>query len=314
MATVDTAIKPGAPVPSTTRLGGTSADTGQRSGLLLAAPFVVLYLLFLIGPLIYGIIMSFFNASTVSKGLGGFTGFDNYQETLTSSDFWHSMWHTVQFTIYTTPPLVIIALALALLTERVRRGKWFYRFAYFAPYVVPSAAVVLVWAWIYAPGIGLATKVLSYVGITAPNWTGSPSWAMISVAILTVWWTLGFNYILYLAGLQDISKDVYDAASLDGAGTWSQMRHITIPLLNKTTALVLALQIVASLKIFDQIYLLTQGGPNFSTRPALEYVYDIGFTDFRAGYAAAASMVYFLVILIASLIWLALSQDRSKES
>jgi multiple sugar transport system permease protein len=312
MAT-DTAVKPGPP-PAPTRAADTSTDTGQRSGLLLVAPFMVLYLLFLIGPLVYGIIMSFFNASTVSNGLGGFTGLGNYQEAFTSSDFWHSMWHTVQFTIYTTPPLVIISLALALLTERVRRGKWFYRFAYFAPYVVPSAAVVLIWTWMYTPGIGLATKVVSWFGLTAPNWTGSPSWAMISVAILTVWWTLGFNYILYLAGLQDISKDVYDAAALDGASTWNQMWHITIPLLNKTTALVLALQIVASLKIFDQIYLLTQGGPNFSTRPALEYVYDIGFTDFRAGYASAASMIYFVVILIASLVWLLLSQRRPKES
>jgi multiple sugar transport system permease protein len=309
---VDTAIRPGtAPAPRRSR---PTSDTGQRTGLLLAGPFLVLYLLFLIGPLIYGIIMSFFNASTVRTGLGSLGGFGNYREVLSSSDFWHSMWHTVLFTIYTTPPLVVLALVLALLTERLRRGRWFYRFAFFAPYVVPSAAVVLIWAWMYTPGIGLLTKALSYVGITAPIWTGTPTWAMFSVALMTVWWTVGFNYILYLAGLQDVPKEVYDAAALDGASAWSQMRHITIPLLNKTTALVLALQIIASLKIFDQIYLLTGGGPNFSTRPALEYIYDVGFTDYRAGYAAAASMVYFAVILVASIIWLLLSQIRVKEA
>jgi multiple sugar transport system permease protein len=313
MAT-DAALTPGALQAAREPRRPRKTDTGQRSGLLLSAPFLVLYLLFLIGPLVYGLVMSFFNTSTVRSGLGSFGGLANYQEAFTSSDFWDSMWHTVLFTLYTTPPLVVIALALALLTERVRRGRWFYRFVFFAPYVVPSAAVVLIWTWLYTPGIGLATKLLSYVGITAPNWTGSPSWAMISVALLTVWWTVGFNYILYLAGLQDVPRDVYDAAALDGASTWGQMRHITIPLLSRTSALVLALQIISSLKIFDQIYLLTQGGPNFSTRPALEYVYDIGFTDYRAGYAAAASMIYFALILIASLIWLMLSQVRVKEA
>jgi multiple sugar transport system permease protein len=309
---LDTAVLDDA--PPVRRGRSTRTDTGQRSGLLLAAPFLVVYLLFLLGPLLYGLVMSLFNTSSVESGLGSFQGLSNYGEVLTSGDFWDSMWHTVLFTIYTTPPLVLIALGLALLTERVRRGRWFLRFAFFAPYVVPSAAVVLIWAWMYTPGIGLATKVVGLFGLTAPNWTGSPTWAMISVAILTVWWTVGFNFILYLAGLQDVPRDVYDAAALDGVSPWTQLRYITVPLLKRTTGLVLALQVIASLKIFDQIYLLTQGGPNFSTRPALEYVYDVGFTDYRAGYAAAASLVYFAAILVASLVWLGLSQIRVKEA
>ena len=307
---VDT-VAPAAPTSRPPRQGG--SDTGQRSGLLLTAPFLVLYLLFLIGPLLYGLVMSLFNTSSVENGLGSFQGLGNYGEVLTSSDFWATMWHTALFTIYTTPPLVLVALAMALLTERVRRGRWFLRFAFFAPYVVPSAAVVLIWTWMYTPGIGLATKVVTMLGFTAPNWTGSATWAMLSVAILTVWWTVGFNFILYLAGLQDVPREVYDAAALDGVSPWTQLRFITVPLLKRTTALVIALQVVASLKIFDQIYLLTQGGPNFSTRPALEYIYDIGFTDYRAGYAAAASMVYFAAILVASLIWVGLSRTRSQE-
>ncbi len=312
---VETTLDTGVETPPIRRVRrDTEASTGRRSGGLMMLPFLILYVLFLIGPLIYGVVMSFFNASIVRSGLGKFGGLRNYRELLTSSDFWQSMWHTVYFTILTTPPLVIIALVLALLTERIKRGRWFYRLVFFAPYVVPSASVVLIFTWMYTPQAGLATKFVSALGFTPPVWTGSQAWAMISVALLTIWWTVGFNYVLYLAALQDIPADLYGAAAVDGAGTWATMWRITVPLLKRTTMLVIALQIIASLKVFDQIYLLTSGGPNFSTRPALEYVYDLGFTDYRAGYAAAASMVYFVAVLVVSLAWLAFSRVRVKES
>ncbi|HEU5385564.1 MAG TPA: sugar ABC transporter permease [Streptosporangiaceae bacterium] len=286
-----------------------------RVGWGLTAPFLIFYVLFLIGPTVYGIVMSFFNSSLQHSGLGGFAGPDNYTQALTSSDFWQSMWHTVLFTLMTTPPLVAIALMLAVFTDRLSRGRWFYRLVFFAPYVVPSAAMALIWTWLYTPEIGLWDSWLSAVGISdPPNWLGDPSWAMASVALATVWWTLGFNFVLYLAGLQEIPRNLYEAAAVDGASRWHQLRRITIPLLNRTTALVLVLQIIASLKIFDQIFLMTAGGPNYATRPLLEYVYDIGFTDFRTGYAAAASMLYFLVILAVSLVWFFVSRRQPKEA
>jgi multiple sugar transport system permease protein len=286
-----------------------------RAGIGLAAPFLILYVLFLIGPTLYGVIMSFFNSSLEHAGLGGFTGADNYTQALTSSDFWQSMWHTVLFTLMTTPPLVAVALVLAIFTDRLRRGRWFFRLLFFAPYVVPSAAVALIWTWLYTPQIGLWDSWLSAVGIAnPPNWLADPDWAMASVALATVWWTLGFNFVLYLAGLQEIPRNLYEAAEVDVASRWDQMRRITIPLLRRTTALVLVLQIIASLKIFDQIFLMTAGGPNYATRPLLEYVYDIGFTDFRTGYAAAASMLYFLVILAVSLVWFLVRRRQQKEA
>ena len=286
-----------------------------RAGWGLTAPFLLFYVLFLIGPTVYGIVMSFFNSSLQHSGLGGFAGPDNYTQALTSSDFWQSMWHTVLFTLMTTPPLVAIALMLAVFTDRLARGRWFFRLVFFAPYVVPSAAMALIWTWLYTPQIGLWDSWLSAVGISdPPNWLADPSWAMASVALATVWWTLGFNFVLYLAGLQEIPRNLYEAAAVDGASRWHQLRRITIPLLNRTTALVLVLQIIASLKIFDQIFLMTAGGPNYATRPLLEYVYDIGFTDFRTGYAAAASMLYFLVILAVSLVWFFVSRRQPKEA
>jgi multiple sugar transport system permease protein len=309
------AVPVGTAAPARAAAGLRKPRGDGRAGWGLTAPFLIFYVLFLIGPTVYGIVMSFFNSSLQHSGLGGFAGPDNYTQALTSSDFWQSMWHTVLFTLMTTPPLVAIALMLAVFTDRLARGRWFFRLVFFAPYVVPSAAMALIWTWLYTPQIGLWDSWLSAVGISdPPNWLADPSWAMASVALATVWWTLGFNFVLYLAGLQEIPRNLYEAAAVDGASRWHQLRRITIPLLNRTTALVLVLQIIASLKIFDQIFLMTAGGPNYATRPLLEYVYDIGFTDFRTGYAAAASMLYFLVILAVSLVWFFVSRRQPKEA
>ncbi|GAA4672224.1 carbohydrate ABC transporter permease [Phytohabitans rumicis] len=284
-----------------------------RPALTFLAPFVVLYVLFIIGPAIYGLVMSFFDTSMVKSGLGDFAGLSNYREALGSSDFWSALWHTIWFTILTTPPLVVLALVFALLAERVRRGRWFFRLAFFLPYVLPSAVVALIWMWLYTPALGLLNRSLTTLGFSEVNWLGDPNWAMVSLAITTVWWTLGFNFVLYLAGLQEIPRDLYEASAIDGAGPWQQIRRITIPLLSRTTTLVIVLQIIASLKVFDQMYIMTSGGPNFSTRSALQYVYDVGFTDYRSGYAAAASTLLFVVILAVSAIWLVMTRRQEQE-
>nr|WP_273378927.1 sugar ABC transporter permease [Actinopolymorpha pittospori] len=256
--------------------------------------------------------MSFFHASLVKGGLGEFAGFANYAEAFRTPEFWSSLWHTVWFTILTTPPLVILALAFALLADRMTRGRWFFRLAFFAPYVLPSAVVALIWTWVYTPDLGLLSDVVSRLGFTSPVWLGDPNWAMVSVAITTVWWTLGFNFVLYVAGLQEIPRDLYEAASIDGASPWQQMTRITVPLLGRTTTLVAVLQAIASLKIFDQIYLMTSGGPDFTTRPAIQYIYDVGFTDYRVGYGSAVSMLLFLLILVVSLVWFAIVRRQEK--
>jgi multiple sugar transport system permease protein len=277
------------------------------------APFLVLYLLFIIGPGLYGLLISFFDTSLVKPGLSGFAGLGNYTEALQNGDFWSSLWHTLWFTILTTPPLIVLALVFALLADRVRFGRWFFRLAFFAPYILPSAVVALIWMWLYTPGLGLLEVSLAKVGITAPNWLGDAAFAMPSLAITTVWWTLGFNFVLYLAGLQEVPRELYEAAAMDGAGEWQQIRRITIPLLGRTTTLVAVLQVIASLKVFDQMYIMTSGGPNFATRSILEYVYDEGFTNFRVGYAAAVSTLFFLVVLAVSALWFGLVRRQEKE-
>lgn len=271
----------------------------NRPAWLFIAPFAVFYVLFLIWPTIYMLITSFFATSIVQPGLGEFIGLENYREMLTSGEFWEAMWHTLQFTLYTTPPLVVLAFLFAVLTNRLRRSQTLFRVAFFVPFILPSATIALIWQFIFTPATGLWAQAQGLLGIDdAQPVLATPSLAMVGIAAATVWWTIGFNFILYLAALQDIPRETYEAASVDGAGPWQQIRYITIPLLGRTTTLVVVLQIIASLKIFDQVALMTSGGPGTSTQVALTLITDTAFTDFRVGAASAASVVLFIVIII----------------
>ena len=283
----------------------------NRAGWLFSTPFLFFYLAFLIGPVLVGIVISLFNTTTVQSGLGGFVGISNYTDVLSSGDFWASMWHSVLFTLLSTPLLVLLPLLFAILASRIARGRSFYRLAFFAPYVVPSSAVCLIFAFMYTPQTGLVTNAFGWFGLTPPDFFGTTSGAWFAVVLLTVWWTFGFNFILYTAAIQEISEEVYEAAAIDGAGPWEQIKSITVPLLKPTMSLVLILQVLASLKVFDQIYILLSGGPNYSTRPVIQYIYDTGFTSYRGGYAAAATMVYFVVLVSVSVAWLLLRRRQN---
>jgi multiple sugar transport system permease protein len=286
---------------------------GGRAGWGFLAPFGIFYVLFLLGPAVAMLVVSFFNSSTVKPGLGSFAGFGNYAEMFSRADFWDAMWHTVQFTIYTTPPLVILAFVLSVLTNRLRRGQGFFRFAFFLPFVLPSATISLIWLFIFTPGSGLWALGESMLGVTpGPGVLASPATAMIGIGLATIWWTLGFNFVLYLAGLQEIPRELYEAAAVDGASQWEQIRYITLPMLTRTTTLVILLQIIASLKIFDQVYLMTSGGPGTATQVALGLVTGTAFTDNRIGAASAASVLLFIVIVAIALIRQV--TDRPKEA
>ena len=249
------------------------------------------------------LITSLFDTTLVTPGFGDFVGFGNYAEMLSREDFWEALWHTVQFTLYTVPPLVVVAFVFAVLVNRVSRGQWFFRLAFFVPFILPSAAIALIWNFIYTPTTGLWNSFQTLLGAESPNPVlGTPHLAMVGIAITTIWWTIGFNFVLYLAGLQDIPRELYEAASVDGASPWQQIRSITIPMLSRTTTLVVLLQIIASLKVFDQVYLMTAGGPGTSTQVLLGLVTNTAFTDYRVGAASAASVLLFVVILLVTLI------------
>src|SRR3954454_2225990 len=302
------------PQAATKTSAGARRAYGSRWGWLFSAPFFVLYMLFLLWPVIAAARTSLFDESLV--GHSAWRGLKNYSELLHDANFWGAMWHTLEFTLLSTPPLVLVALGLALLVSRAARAQWLWRLSFFAPFVLPVSVVVLIWNWLYQPGFGLINSYLASLGFSEVNWLGQVGVAMISVVIATVWWTVRFNFVLYLAGLQEIPREIYEAAATDGATAWQQMRAITLPLLRSTTMLVVVLQVIASLKVFDQIYLLQQGtaGPSNSTRPAIQYIYESGFTSYRLGYASALSFVFFLVVVAISLVLFGLVTNANRRS
>ena len=273
----------------------------DRSGYLFVLPFVIAGGLFLAWPIVSGLWMSLTNRSLT--GLGSeFIGFDNYVEAFKDPQVWQTLWQTLLFTILSTIPLVLVGLVMALLVHTGLPGQWLWRTSFFASYLLPSAVVASVFVWIFQPDIGLANTLLDKVGLGPVGWLTDKGVAMLSIAMVTVWWTVGFNFLLYLAALQGIPGTLYEAATIDGAGGWRRLFSITLPQLGKVTGIILVLQILASLKVFDQVYLMTAGGPNGSTRPILEYVYDTGFTNYRLGYASAISYVFFAIILVLTLL------------
>ncbi|WP_407703419.1 carbohydrate ABC transporter permease [Streptomyces triticirhizae] len=270
------------------------------TGWVFVLPFAVTFALFMVWPIVQGLWMSFTDESLTLSGTD-FVGFDNYAEAFADPDVWSSLGNTVFFTVITVVPLVVVALAMALLVHSGLAGQWVWRLAFFAPYLLPVSVVTIIWSWLYQPDLGMANQALDKLGMEPIGWLSDEAFAMWSIAALTVWWTVGFNFLLYLAALQSIPDQLHEAAALDGAGAWRRLFSITLPQLNRTTALVAMLQVLASLKVFDQIYILTKGGPNNSTRPILEYIYDVGFTGYRLGYASAISYLFFALIIIISI-------------
>jgi multiple sugar transport system permease protein/raffinose/stachyose/melibiose transport system permease protein len=289
-------------VPNATR----RRDTLHGWGFI--APFMITFVLFLVWPIIYGFYLSL-TGQSITGANSELIGFANYAEAFADPDVWRSLGNTLWFTALSTVPLVLVALILALLVNLGLPGQWLWRLAFFAPFLLASTVVSLFWIWMYNPQLGLINSILG--GQTA--WLTDANTAMISVVITTVWWTTGFNFLLYLAALQNIPETQYEAAALDGAGKWRQLFSITIPQLAPTTLVIVVLQVLASLKVFDQIYIMTGGGPGGATRPIVQYIYETGFTAYRLGYASAVAYVFFALIVIASMVQMLVTSRRGAK-
>jgi multiple sugar transport system permease protein len=308
---MSTALDTRATVAPVVAEGKLRARRGESlTGWAFAAPFAVLFVLFLVVPAVYGLYLSF-TGETLTGANGKLIGFDNYIEALQDPDMWHSLGNTLWFTVLSTVPLVALSLAFALLVNLGLPGRWLWRLSFFMPYLLASTVVVLFWSWMYNPKLGLINGVLAEFGIAPVAWLQDPNVAMISVVITTLWWTIGFNFLLYLAAWQNIPEQQFEAAAIDGAGKWRQLFSIVIPQLAPTTALILTLQVLASLKVFDQIYMLTNGGPAGSTRSIVQYIYESGFTGYRFGYSSAISYLFFAIIVLVSVAQYKLINRRS---
>jgi multiple sugar transport system permease protein len=282
----------------------------NRIGWAFVAPFVIVFGMFLIWPLVHGFYLSFTGESITGAG-GELIGFANYAEALRDPIMWRSLLNTRWFTVLSTVPLVVVALILALLVHQGLPGQWLWRLSFFMPFLLASTVAAQFWIWMYNPQLGLVNYVLGAVGVEQIAWLQDPQWAMLAVVIMTLWWTVGFNFLLYLAALQNIPQQHYEAASLDGAGGWRQFFSISLPQLGPTTVMIVILQILASLKVFDQIYQMTEGGPGGATRSIVQYVFEAGFTGYRLGYSAAISYIFFGLILVIALAQVFITRKRS---
>lgn len=272
------------------------------------APFMLAFFMFVIWPMAHGIYLSFTDQALTGAG-GNFVGFENYVEAFTDPTLWGAMRNTVWFTIISTVPLVIIAMTMALLVNTGLPGQWLWRLSFFMPFLLASTVISQIWVWIFNPEIGAANSVLTAVGLEPLSWLQTPHLDLISITIATVWWTVGFNFLLYLAALQNIPELQYEAASVDGAGRWRQLWSITIPQLMPVTGVVFVLQILASLKLFDQAYQMLPGSTDTS-RPIVQYIFEAGFVGYRFGYASAISYVFFALILVVGIVQITISRRK----
>ncbi|ONI67768.1 ABC transporter permease [Kribbella sp. ALI-6-A] len=287
---------------------------GRATPYLFLAPYLLLFVLFVIGPAIFGIWMSLHDWDFQLPGKP-FVGLQNYKDlfdplSATAEPFWHGMRATGIFTLASVPFLVVVPLGLAVLLNRKFPGRTFFRAVYFAPYVLGVAVIGLMFRYILDTTFGILNAFLGVFGIPEIGWTTEQPWAFVALVAVTVWWTAGFNAIIFLAGLQDIPAEQYEAAELDGANTWQQFRNVTLPGLRPVTVFIVTITLLASANMFGQALLITQGGPGDTTRTALMVITDTGFSQFRMGQASAMSYLLAICLSIVALITFALMRER----
>lgn len=277
--------------------------------LSMVTPFIVVFATFFLYPLIEMVRMSFTDAPLI--GDGNWVGLANYTKLLSDKLFVTSLKNNGYFVLLTVVPTTVIALMIALAVSRLSGVKQTIAMSlFFLPYVLPVSVVTEIWAWMLDLQFGILQPVISLIAGKPVAVFKNPYWVMPMVAAVTIWWTNGFNVLLFIAGLRNIPTELYEAAALDGATTWQRFWRVTWPLLWPVTALVLTLQLILQLKIFDQIYLLSGGGPFNSSFVLLLKVYREAFQLNNGGYASAVSTVLFLLIVIVSILQFQLLRIR----
>jgi len=270
------------------------------SAYLLMAPYLAAFLAFMVVPSAYGLYLSFTDFR-LGAAVPKWTGLDNFSYVLTDPLFRTSVTNTVVFVLESTPALLVIPLALAVALNRSVPLRAFFRGAFFLPFTLSVSIVSICWWWLLDPNFGPAYFYLKQLGLHPPVWISNPSMAMAAVVVATIWWTAGYNMVLFLAGLQDIPLHLYEAARIDGAGAWRQFWAVTLPLLRPTTLFIVVIQLIASFQVFGQVYVMTSGGPGNSTRTVIQYVYETAFVQQQMSAGAAAAWLLFLIILVFSL-------------
>ncbi|MCR5289365.1 MAG: sugar ABC transporter permease [Treponema sp.] len=261
------------------------------------------FAVFTLGPILFAVYLAFtqWNGSGAIK----FIGFKNFINLTQDTLFLTALKNTLVYCIATVPLTVICSLFLAVMLNQKIFARNFFRTVNFFPYVASLVAVAVVWNMIFNPAKGPVNQLLMMLGVneeSLPRWAADKDWAMFTVILFSVWKNSGYYMIIYLAGLQGISAQLYEAATLDGCNKWQQFRYVTLPQLRPTTFFVIVMLTIQSFKVYDQIYMITQGGPGSSTLVLVYHIYNTAFIDWDLGYASAVAMVLFLLVLIVTLI------------
>jgi multiple sugar transport system permease protein len=271
---------------------------------LFILPHLIFFAAFLGYPFFYGIYISLFNFDFLRPEFRPFVGFENYANLLFNrnsiqfTDFWHSVGNTGWFLLYSVPPLVICALLLAVLLNGKYRGRNLFRGLYFAPYALSVTVAAVLWRWLFEQG-GLIDTNLQTLGFSQVSWLGSQPYAWIAITICTVWWTIGYNTVIFLAALQDIPESLYEAGAIDGANSFQQFFHITIPMLRPVLIFVITITLIASTNLFGQSYIMTGTQSRvIGTESIVQKIYDEGIAQNRMGSAAAMSIFLAALLMI----------------
>lgn len=272
----------------------------MRTAYLFILPSCVVLAVFLVWPIIDVIWLSLKSGSILSPSTQTFAGLANYVQLLQDPRFWNDLRVTLVYTLVVVPVTSALALGVALLVNEQIPFAQVLRSIYFFPAISSFAVMGIVWSFILNPQIGPVDYWLGQLHLPQPDWLQSVGWALPSVMFVGVWKNLGFNMVIFLAGLQGIPEIYYEAAKTDGARSWERFWHVTLPQLRPTTLFVVVTAVINSFQVFDSVYVMTQGGPLFSTEVLVQYMYEQAFQDFNVGYAAALAFVLFLVIAVIS--------------
>jgi multiple sugar transport system permease protein len=284
-----------------------SSRWGQWKKVLVAysfiAPNFLGFAIFTLGPMLFAFALAFMHwdgSNPIS-----FAGLDNFWRLFRDRAFVIAFWNTIVYAALSVPLTIVCALALAMLLNQKLPGRSVFRAVMFFPYVASLVAVAVVWNMLFNPDMGPMNMLLYTVGVDPkdiPRWAADKDWAMVTVVLFGVWKSMGYYMVIYLAGLQGINQDLYEAASIDGAGAWQKFWYVTVPQLGPTTFFVSVMLTIQSFKVFDQIYLLTQGGPGTSTLVLVYHVYNEAFVSWDLGYSSMVSLVLFFVVLLITVV------------
>lgn len=272
-----------------------------RTAYLSLLPSLLIFLLFIAFPLFYSFYLSFHHWSLLSPERY-FIGLENYRRALASPEARNAFKVTFLYSFGSIPLLTTISLGLALLLRGPIRGSIAYHTVFFSPVVISTTVAAIIWSWVLDPHYGLFNYLLGLFGIRGPHWLVDPHWALAAVIITTLWKYVGYYMVIFIAGLQNIPRVYHEMARLDGASWFQQLWKITLPLLRKTSALVLVMATINSFQTFSLVYVMTGGGPTDSTDVVVHYLYRQGFEFFRMGYASAIAWLLFSVLFILALV------------